>query len=74
MLVNREAGDMEGQTLSERQIRIIGEVSAIRDPALLNRIERLIDAYRSGLRVLNDREMDDILADLRPGDPPSEER
>ncbi|MDZ7800480.1 MAG: hypothetical protein U5K81_06770 [Trueperaceae bacterium] len=65
---------MEGQTLSERQIRIIGEVSAIRDPALLNRIERLIDAYRSGLRVLNDREMDDILADLRPGDPPSEER
>lgn len=64
---------MEGRTLSERQIRIIGEVSAIRDPALLNRIERLIDAYRSGLRALDDREMDDILADLRPGDAPPED-
>lgn len=58
---------MKGQTLSERQIRIISEVSAIRDPAVLNSIERLIDLYRSGLRSLDDREMEAILDDLRAG-------
>jgi hypothetical protein len=52
-------------SLHERQIRIIGQVSAIDDAELLGRIERLIDAYRSGLRTLDDAEMDDILRDLR---------
>lgn len=52
-------------SLHERQVRIIGHVSAIDDPELLRRIEHLIDAYRSGLRAIDDAEMDAILHDLR---------
>ena len=59
-------GTPQGPTLSERQLRIIGHVSAIDDPDLLARLERLIDLHRSGLRVLDDAEMQAILDDLRP--------
>lgn len=59
-------GTPPGPTLSERQLRIIGQVSAIEDPDLLARLERLIDLHRSGLRVLDDAEMEAILDDLRP--------
>lgn len=52
-------------SLHERQVRIIGQVSAIEDPELLGRIEHLIDAHRSGLRSIDDAEMDAILDDLR---------
>ena len=52
-------------SLHERQVRIIGHVSAIDDPERLRRIEHLIDAYRSGLRAIDDAEMDAILHDLR---------
>lgn len=59
-------GTPAGPTLSERQLRIIGQISAIEDPDLLARLERLIDLHRSGLRVLDDAEMEAILDDLRP--------
>lgn len=58
-------GTPTGPTLSERQLRIIGQISAIEDHALLARLERLIDLHRSGLRVLDDAEMEAILDDLR---------
>ena len=60
-------------TLHERQVRIIGQVSSIQDPELLGRIERVIDAYRSGLRSLDDAEMDAILHDLRQGFDPDDD-
>ena len=56
----------EGTSVSERQLRIIGQVSTIEDPGLLARLERLIDLHRSGLRRLDDDEMEAILDDLRP--------
>lgn len=59
-------GTPAGPTLSERQLRIIGQISAIEDPDLLARLERLIDLHRSGLRVLDDAEVEAILDDLRP--------
>lgn len=59
-------GTPAGPTLSERQLRIIGQISVIEDPDLLARVERLIDLHRSGLRVLDDAEMEAILDDLRP--------
>jgi len=53
------------RSLHERQVRIIGQVSAIDDPELLDRIEHLIDVHISGLRSLDDAEMQAILDDLR---------
>jgi len=35
---------------------------------LLARIERMIDMHRSGLRSIDEAEMQAILDDLRPGD------
>ena len=55
----------DARSLHERQIRIIGQLSSIEDPDLLSRIERLIDAHRSGLRALDDDEIESILDDLR---------
>lgn len=52
-------------SLHERQVRVIGLLSSIDDPDLLDRIERLIDVHRSGLRPLDDAEMRAILDDLR---------
>lgn len=52
-------------SLHELQVRIIGQVSAIEDPDLLERIEHVIDAYRSGLRAIGDEEMNAILDELR---------
>lgn len=53
-------------SLSELQMRIIGAVSAIDDPDLLDRLQRMIDLHRSGLRVLDEGELNSILDDLRP--------
>lgn len=53
-------------SLTELQMRIIGAVSSIDDTELLERLQRMIDHQRSGLRVLDDVEMDSILDDLRP--------
>lgn len=63
----------DANSLHEQQIRIIGQLSAIDDPDLLERIERLIDAHRSGLRALDDDEVNAILDDLRhdPSSPSS---
>ena len=58
--------DIVALTLSERQLRIITAVSSIDDADLLARVQRMIDLHRSGLRVLDEREMDAILDDLRP--------
>jgi hypothetical protein len=52
-------------SLHERQVRVIGLLSSIDDPDLIERVERLIDMHRSGLRPLNDAEMAAILDDLR---------
>jgi hypothetical protein len=49
------------------QLRIIRRVASIDDPDVLARLERIIDAHRSGLRRLDDAEVESILADLRPG-------
>lgn len=53
---------------SDRQLRIIGMISGIDDLALLDRIEHMIDLHRSGLRSIDDAEMQAILDDLRPDD------
>lgn len=47
-------------------MRIIGAISSIDDPDLLQRLQRMIDTHRSGLRVLDDGELNAILDDLRP--------
>lgn len=54
-------------SLRDLQLRIIGRVASIDDPDLLSRLERIIDNHRSGLRRLDDAEVESILADLRPG-------
>lgn len=59
------AGD---RSPSERQLRIIGMISGIEDAGLLSRIERMIDLHRSGLRAIDEAEMQAILDDLRPED------
>ncbi len=51
---------------SERQLRIISMISGIDDSDLLERIEHMIDLHRSGLRPLDEAEMQAILDDLRP--------
>lgn len=58
----------EERSPSERQLRIIGMISRIDDAVLLARIERMLDLYRSGLRSIDEAEMQAILDDLRPGD------
>jgi len=58
----------EERSPSERQLRIIGMISRIDDADLLARIERMIDLHRSGLRSIDEAEMQAILDDLRPGD------
>lgn len=57
------AGDLSP---SERQLRIIGMISGIDDADLLDRIEHMIDLHRSGLRAIDEAEMQAILDDLRP--------
>lgn len=59
-------GTHAATTLSERQLRLIGQISRIDDGDLLLRLERLVDLHASGLRVLDDAEMEAILDDLRP--------
>lgn len=51
---------------SERQLRIINMISGIDDSDLLDRIEYMIDLHRSGLRAIDEAEMQAILDDLRP--------
>lgn len=51
---------------SERQLRIIHMISGIDDSDLLDRIEHMIDLHRSGLRAIDEDEMQAILDDLRP--------
>ncbi|MDZ7707477.1 MAG: hypothetical protein U5J97_06200 [Trueperaceae bacterium] len=51
---------------SERQLRIINMISGIDDSDLLDRIEHMIDLHRSGLRAIDEAEMQAILDDLRP--------
>ena len=62
---------MRGRTSAtsyrDLQLRIIGRVASIDDPDLLTRLERIIDAHRSGLRRLDDDEVESILADLKQG-------
>lgn len=53
-------------TLSERQLRIIAAISAIEDADLLARVQKLIDRHRTGLRMLDETEMNAILSELRP--------
>jgi hypothetical protein len=51
-------------SVRDLQLRIIRRVASIDDADVLARLERIIDAHRSGLRRLDDAEVESILADL----------
>ena len=53
-------------TLSELQTRLVALIRSIDDPDVLARVQSVIDGHKDDLRVLDEREMDAILSDLRP--------